>query len=95
VVFELAACGDPAATAIVDAAAAALTGLVGSVVDVLKTSLPVVLGGGVLVHQPALSTRVGTALASRGLDDIRVLDRDPAHGAAVLAAALLPEPVTS
>jgi N-acetylglucosamine kinase-like BadF-type ATPase len=91
VVFELAACGDRAGTRILDDAATALAGLVGTVVDVLGEPLPVVLGGGVLVHQPALSGRVAGLLGKRGLVDIRVLDRDPAHGAARLAGALLPE----
>jgi len=104
VVFELAGDGDPAACAIVDAAADALTGLVATVAGVLAEDRavegvgaseagevpPVVLGGGVLVHQPLLAARVIERLTELGLDDVRVLDRDPAHGAAQLAA-LLPE----
>ena len=102
VVFELAADGDPAACAIVDAAADDLTSLVATVVQVLADGrpfdrlraeepggvLPVVLGGGVLVHQPLLAERVSVRLADLGLTDVRVLDRDPAHGAARLAAVL-------
>ncbi|GAA3606377.1 N-acetylglucosamine kinase [Microlunatus ginsengisoli] len=88
-VFELAADGDPAASAIVDAAAGELAELVGSVARVLSDAdLPVVLGGGVLVHQPILTAGVSERLATIGLTDVRVLDRDPAHGAARLAAAL-------
>jgi N-acetylglucosamine kinase-like BadF-type ATPase len=85
VVFELAARGDPAASAIVEASAHALSQLVGGVVDVLGEELPVVLGGGVLVHQRMLSDRVTALLLARRLTDVRVLDRDPAHGAARLA----------
>ncbi|HEX5877108.1 MAG TPA: BadF/BadG/BcrA/BcrD ATPase family protein [Actinomycetota bacterium] len=90
VVFELADSGDRAATGIIDRGAGALADLVGTVVDVLGEPLPVVLGGGVLVHQTALSSRVAALLGDRGLLDVRVLDRDPAHGAARLAADILP-----
>jgi N-acetylglucosamine kinase-like BadF-type ATPase len=85
-VFELAAGGDPAAAAILDAGADALAGLVLTVTGVLGEPLPVVLGGGVLMHQPAMQARVTAALKPAGLTDVRVLDRDPAHGAAWLAA---------
>ena len=57
VVFELAAAGDSAAGSIVDGAAADLANLVRTVHTALgkpKPPLPVVLGGGVLVHQPQL-----------------------------------------
>lgn len=87
-VFELAASGDPAAARILDAAAEALAGLALRVSGVLGEPLPVVLGGGVLVHQPALQARVAAVLRRAGLADIRVLDRDPAHGAAWLAARI-------
>jgi N-acetylglucosamine kinase-like BadF-type ATPase len=102
VVFELAGLGDPASCAIVDAAADALSRLVATVADVLAErrafdrlgaqetgdALPVVLAGGVLVHQLLLAGRVTARLTDRGLSDVRVLDCDPAHGAARLATLL-------
>ena len=91
VVFELAADGDPSAATIVETAADSLADLVSTVANRLTacgSELPVVLGGGVLVHQPALATLVSARLRRAGLTDVRVLDRDPAHGAARLATQL-------
>ena len=50
--------------------------------------LPVVLGGGLLVHQPQLLDAVRQALVGEGLTDLRPLDRDPAYGALFLAQQL-------
>jgi N-acetylglucosamine kinase-like BadF-type ATPase len=91
VVFELAAGGDPAARRIVDGAAADLARLVRTVHAALgqpTPPLPVVLGGGVLVHQSQLQDALRQALAVDGLTDLRPLDRDPAHGALFLARQL-------
>jgi hypothetical protein len=38
-----------------------------------------------VTHHAALQDRVRTRLLDRGLADVRVLDRDPVHGAAALA----------
>jgi N-acetylglucosamine kinase-like BadF-type ATPase len=94
-VFELAAANDSAAMAIVDDAADALAELVGSVSGALGLRGPVVLAGGLLVHQPVLSAGVRDRLAGAGLGDVRVLAQDPAHGALALARSLLPAPVSS
>lgn len=88
VVFELAHDGDPAALAIVSGAADHLAFFATSAGSRLGLTGPVVLAGGQLVHQPLLQRAVGERLASRGFDDIRVLDRDPVHGAVDLAVAL-------
>jgi N-acetylglucosamine kinase-like BadF-type ATPase len=91
VVFDLAAIGDLAARRIIDAAAADLGNLVRAVYVAIgrsKQPLPVVLGGGVLVHQPQLQDAVRQALAGDGLTDLRPLDRDPAYGALFLAQQL-------
>ena len=47
-----------------------------------------VLGGGLLVHQPQLRDAVRQALAGDGLTDLRPLNRDPAYGALFLAQQL-------
>jgi glucosamine kinase len=98
VVFELAAVGDSAARRIIDNAAADLGNLVRTVhvaVGRPTPPLPVVLGGGVLVHQPELRVAVRQALAGDGLTDLRPLDRDPAYGALFLAEQLTtPDPTT-
>lgn len=95
VVFALAADHDPVAQQLVTAAAADLADLVRPIarfldaVDHLPADpLPVVLGGGVLVHQPLLQVAVREALRAIGLTDVRVLQTDPAAGALLLAEQL-------
>ena len=46
---------------------------------------PLVCAGGLITHQPALLARLRTALAEDGLTDVRLLDRDPVHGAVRIA----------
>ncbi len=48
--------------------------------------LPVVLAGGMAVNQPLLQRQLRARLDGHGLTDVRVLDVDPVHGAARLAA---------
>ena len=91
VVFELAAVGDPAAQKIIDGAAVDLGNLVRTVHAAIgrpTPALPVVLGGGLLVHQPQLREAVRRVLAGDGMSDLRPLDRDPAYGALFLAHQL-------
>lgn len=88
VVFELAHDGDPTACAIVSGAADHLAFFATSAGGRLGLTGPVVLAGGQLVHQPLLQRAVGERLEARGYGDIRVLDRDPVHGAVDLALAL-------
>ena len=85
VVFELAADGDPAAARIVEQAGTELAALVRTVAGVLASSGPLVCAGGLITHQPALLTRLRHELAADGITDIRLLDRDPVHGAVRLA----------
>jgi glucosamine kinase len=98
VIFELAAVGDSAARRIIGNAAAHLGNLVRTVhvaVGRPTPPLPVVLGGGVLVHQPQLRDAVRQALAGDRLTDLRPLDRDPTYGALFLAQQLTtPNPTT-
>jgi N-acetylglucosamine kinase-like BadF-type ATPase len=97
-VFELAAVRDSAAQRIVDGAATDLGNLVRMVhvaVGQPTPPLPVVLGGGILVHQPQLREAVCQVLAGEGLTDLRPLDRDPAYGALFLAQQITtPNPTT-
>jgi N-acetylglucosamine kinase-like BadF-type ATPase len=91
VVFDLAAVGDSAAQKIIDGAAVDLGNLVRTVHVAIgrpTPPLPVVLGGGLLVHQPPLREAVRRVLAGDGLSDLRPLDRDPAYGALFLAQQL-------
>ncbi len=89
IVFDLAAAGDPAAMVIVDGAAAALAALVATVGDRLDLRSPVVLGGGLLMNQPALRDRIAESLDARGFAEVRSLTREPAFGALDLARAMV------
>ncbi|MEX5294098.1 BadF/BadG/BcrA/BcrD ATPase family protein [Kocuria sp. CPCC 205268] len=84
VAFE-AAPHDDDALQLVDRAAAALADLAATVARRLELTGPVVVGGGLARHQPLLRQRLREASAARGLGELRVLERDPVHGAAVLA----------
>ncbi|MBS4099732.1 N-acetylglucosamine kinase [Tsukamurella paurometabola] len=85
VVFELAQSGDPVSTDIVDQAAIALTDIAVSVAERIGSAGPVVLAGGLAVHQPALQRRVRHHLGMRGISDLRVLTVDPVRGAVQIA----------
>jgi N-acetylglucosamine kinase-like BadF-type ATPase len=90
VVVELAAAGDRAATAVVGSAADALAELVERVSLRLAIAGPVVLAGGVLVHQPLVRRLLAARLAGVGITDLRLLDVDPALGAVRLARSPAP-----
>ncbi|WP_433554877.1 N-acetylglucosamine kinase [Pseudonocardia xinjiangensis] len=93
VVVELAGGGDVAATAILDAAADALAALATRVLGRLGGHEPVVLGGGLAVHQPLLQQAVRHRLPAV---EVHVLTEAPAAGAVRLAEAFLDqEPVAS
>jgi glucosamine kinase len=85
VVFTLAASGDTAARRIADDAAVALTALVRTVAERLHSTGPLVCAGGLITHQPSLLAGLRAALAADGITDIRLLDRDPVHGAVRIA----------
>lgn len=88
-VFELAGDGDPSSMDILAEAGASLVALVSTVAGRLAMTGPVVLGGGLIMHQPMLQAILNTALRDAGYPDIRFLDRDPVHGAVVLARKLI------
>lgn len=91
-VFELADTGDEPSARIVATAATTLADLAAAVCGRLELSGPVVLAGGLAVHQPMLQQAVRAELASRHIEDVRILDREPVFGAVQLARELLSEP---
>lgn len=91
VVFELAGDGDEASTRILSAAAHTLADLALAVCGRLGLTGPVVLAGGLAVHQPALPEAVRHELSRHRINDVRVLDREPVVGAVQLARELLGE----
>ncbi|MFJ6001270.1 N-acetylglucosamine kinase [Arthrobacter sp. NPDC092385] len=79
-VFDAAAKGHGDAAGIIDRAAADLTRLVLDVVGVIGVSGPVVLGGGLAMHQPDLQANLRTRLAAEGITDVVFLHEDPVMG---------------
>ncbi|MCM6774161.1 ATPase [Nocardia sp. CDC159] len=85
IVFEQAALGDPVASAIVDDTVGHLAELVLTVTHRLSYTGPVIVAGGLAVHQPRLQQQLRHTLTEHGLTDLRVLDTDPVRGALRLA----------
>ena len=83
-VFDAARAGNPAAAEIVHAAAGHLAGLTVDVARQLQISGPVVIGGGLGMHQPLLQDLLRERLRTDGLTDIRFLAADPVFGTAYL-----------
>lgn len=83
-VFAAAQAGDAAAAEIVHAAAGHLAGLAIDVAGLLEISGPVVIGGGLGMHQPLLQDLLRDRLHAAGLADIRFLAADPVYGTAYL-----------
>ena len=76
---------DAAAVELVRRFADELVALILAVSAALSLPGPVVLGGGLVQHQPLVQRIVRDALAEAGLEDVRVLDREPVWGAVYLA----------
>ncbi|WGW12232.1 BadF/BadG/BcrA/BcrD ATPase family protein [Saxibacter everestensis] len=85
VVFGNAVKGHPRAKQIVETGADALAEMIAQVADRLEIHGPVILGGGLSMHQPAVSERIRQQLSRRQISDIRVLRQDPIHGVPLLA----------
>lgn len=79
-VFDAARDGSGDAADIIDRAAADLTRLVLDVASVIGVPGPVVLGGGLAMHQPDLQARLRTRLGSEGMTDVVFLEEDPVMG---------------
>lgn len=85
VVFRAYESGDPAAVRIIDDAVAYVAEKLGDVSTVLGIRGPVIIGGGLGMHQPVYQQRIRTALSAMGLEGIRFLDVDPVLGALFIA----------
>lgn len=84
-VFKAYGAGDAAATRIIDEAVAYMVTALGDVSSVLGIAGPVVIGGGLGMHQPLYQQRLREALAGIGLKGVDFLDKDPVVGALFLA----------
>ncbi|KPN22018.1 MULTISPECIES: N-acetylglucosamine kinase [unclassified Arthrobacter] len=80
VVFDAAQEGHAPSRSIIATAARDLASLVADVAAQLGISGPVVVGGGIGVHQPLLQELLTAGLSARGLGDIRFLTQDPVFG---------------
>lgn len=79
-VVEAAAAGHPDSSQLLDQAGADLAALALEVLGQLGIKGPVILGGGLGMHVPALQDSFRARLAEGGVTDIRVLDREPVFG---------------
>ncbi|MFC3299959.1 ATPase [Arthrobacter agilis] len=79
-VFDAALGGHSDAQGIIQRAAVDLTRLVLDVVTVIGLPGPVVLGGGLAMHQPDLQARLVALLHDEGITDVVFLDTDPVMG---------------
>ena len=79
-VFQAADAGDDAAQKIIEDGARHLRGLITDVASVLGVHRPVIIGGGLAVHQPRLQELLSEGLAQDGFDQVRFLTADPVHG---------------
>lgn len=84
-VFAALDAGDPAASRIIEEAVAYVVTALGDVAKALGITGPVVIGGGVAMHQPLYQRRLSSALTAAGLKGVSFLDRDPVLGALLLA----------
>lgn len=90
VVFDAALQGNSAAVEIVASASRHLAGLAADTARLLGIDGPVVVGGGLGMHQPLLQEQLRQDLERAGLREIRFLHRDPVYGAGFLAAGASP-----
>ena len=85
-VFDAARDGHDDAADILDRAATDLTRLVLDVASVIGVPGPVVLGGGLAMHQPDLQERLRKRLAAADITRVVFLDEDPVMGVRFLTA---------
>lgn len=87
VVTEAAEDGHPGARFMVDQAAHDLARMAAQVAQQLGIDGPVILGSGLGMHVRRLQDGFRALLAERGIEDVRILDRDPIFGTIELARA--------
>ncbi|MFI7483963.1 N-acetylglucosamine kinase [Kocuria sp. M1R5S2] len=85
VVFRAAADGHAPSRDLIELGAAYLVRDVLQVASRLGVDGPVVLGGGLAAHQPALRASLTRDLGTEGITDVRALATEPVHGAFRLA----------
>lgn len=86
VVTEAADAGHAGARFMVGQAAHDLARMAAQVCRQLGIDGPVILGSGLGMHVPRLQEDFRAGLAEQGIDDVRILDRDPIFGTIELAA---------
>ena len=79
-VFDAGRNGHPGAKVIIKQAATDLTRLALSVVARIGSAEPVVLGGGLAMHEPELRTQIRANLATAGVTNFLSLAKDPVMG---------------
>lgn len=79
-VFEALAAGDPDSAVIVGEAVAHVCQMLGDLSALLETHGPVIIGGGLGMHQPVYQELLRKALGDKGLVEIRFLVLDPVEG---------------
>lgn len=94
IVFALADQNIASCKRIVESGAEALVEKVRKVRAAIGLSAPVVLAGGLIVHQPLLQDELRTRLQADGASEVTVLTREPAHGALQLTKSMPASPVT-
>jgi N-acetylglucosamine kinase-like BadF-type ATPase len=85
-VVEAAAGGHPASQAMLDQAGRDLAGLALQVLDQLRITGPVILGGGLGMNVAPLQESFRRHLENAGVTDVRVLDQEPVFGVLQLVA---------
>jgi glucosamine kinase len=85
-VVEAAAGGHPASQAMLGQAGRDLAGLALQVLDQLRITGPVILGGGLGMNVAPLQESFRRHLESAGVTDVRVLDQEPVFGVLQLVA---------
>lgn len=80
-VFEALAAGDRASEAIVHNAVAYVSEILDDLSTLLGLKGPVIIGGGLGMHQPVYQSRLREALEAVGLSEVHFLEIDPVQGA--------------
>lgn len=79
-VFKAAEAGDTGARATINDGVWQLRGLIKDAATVLKLDGPVIIGGGLAVHQQLLQELLAEGLGKDGFSEVRFLTADPVYG---------------